>query len=146
MEMDDQRIANKAIAHDFLTRFHTGEVPLEALYTPGYIHHNDAFYPGLEPGLDNFKAALFKKAGGLSDLSVTIDHLIAEGDKVVARFTLSATHSGNFQGVPPTGKRVTFPATDIYRFENGRIAEGWAVMDFLSFLQQVGGAPNGHHN
>jgi predicted ester cyclase len=72
---------------------------------------------------------------------VRIDHLVGEGDKVVARFTLTGTHSGNFQGVPPTGRRVTFPATDIYRFENGRIAEGWALMDFLSFLQQVDAAP-----
>lgn len=142
--MQDELAANKAVALDFLTRFHTGEVALETLYTPGYVHHNEAFYPGLKPGLDNFKAALHARAGGISDLAVTIDHLIAESDKVVARFTLSGTHSGNFQGVPPTGKRVTFAATDIYRFENGRIAEGWALMDFLSFLQQVGAAPNGH--
>ncbi|MEA3001808.1 MAG: hypothetical protein QOH81_596 [Sphingomonadales bacterium] len=139
--MNDQVEANKAVALKFLTEFHTGAVPLEDLYSPDYVHHNEAFYPGLAPGLDNFKRALFAKAGGISDLSVRIDHLVGEGDKVVARFTLTGTHSGNFQGVPPTGRRVTFPATDIYRFENGRIAEGWALMDFLSFLQQVDAAP-----
>jgi steroid delta-isomerase-like uncharacterized protein len=139
--MNDQVEANKAVALRFLTQFHTGAVPLEDLYSPDYVHHNEAFYPGLAPGLDNFKRALFAKAGGISDLSVRIDHLVGEGDKVVARFTLTGTHSGNFQGVPPTGRRVTFPATDIYRFENGRIAEGWALMDFLSFLQQVDAAP-----
>jgi predicted ester cyclase len=59
----------------------------------------------------------------------------------VARFAITGRHTGEFQGIPATGKTVTFPATDIYRFENGRIAEGWALMDFLSFLQQVGHAP-----
>ena len=67
--------------------------------------------------------------------------IVGEGDKVVARFTLSGLHSGRFQGVPATGRRVTFPAVDIYRFENGRIVEGWALMDFLGFLQQAGAAP-----
>jgi steroid delta-isomerase-like uncharacterized protein len=139
--MSDQVEANKAIAIKFLTEFHTGKVLLEQLYSPDYVHHNDAFYPGLEPGLENFKRALLASAGGISELEVRIDHLVGEADKVVARFTLTGTHSGTFQGVPATGRRVTFPATDIYRFEDGRIAEGWALMDFLSFLQQVGAAP-----
>jgi steroid delta-isomerase-like uncharacterized protein len=139
--MKDAVNRNKETARRFLTEFHIGNVTLDELYARDYVHHNDAFYPGLQPGLDNFKRALFAKAGGISDLEVRIDHLIAEGDKVVARFTLTGTHSGSFQGIPATGKRVTFPATDIYRFERGRIAEGWALMDFLSFLQQVGAAP-----
>jgi steroid delta-isomerase-like uncharacterized protein len=139
--MSNEVEANKAVAIKFLTQFHTGAVPLEDIYTPDYEHHNEAFYPDLQPGLDNFKRALFARAGGITDLEVRIDHLIGEGDKVMARFTLTGTHSGAFQGIPATGKRVTFPATDIYRFEGGRIAEGWALMDFLSFLQQVGAAP-----
>lgn len=132
---------NKAVARRFLTEFHTGTVALEELYSPDYVHHNEAFYPGLAPGLDNFKRALHARAGGIGNLSVRIDHLIAEGDKVVARFTLTGTHSGDFQGIAATGNTVSFPAVDIYRFENGRIAEGWALMDFLGFLQQAGAAP-----
>lgn len=135
--MTNEVETNKAIA----LRFLTGEAPLEELYSPDYVHHNEAFYPGLTQGLENFKQALQASAGGISDLSVQIDHLIGEGDKVVARFTLTGTHSSIFQGVRATGKRVTFPATDIYRFEGGRIIEGWALMDFLAFLQQVDAAP-----
>jgi len=141
--MTDVVEANKAVALKFLTEFHTGAVTLEELYSPDYIHHNEAFYPGLAPGLDHFKRALHARAGGISDLSVRIDHLIGEGDKVVARFTLTGTHSGDFQGVPATGRTVSFPAVDIYRFENRRIVEGWALMDFLRFLQQAGAAPGG---
>jgi steroid delta-isomerase-like uncharacterized protein len=138
VEMNDDVEANKAVALLFLTGAHTGEVALEDLYAPGYIHHNEAFYPGLEPGFDNFRRALASGSGGISELQVRIDHLIGEGDKVVARFTLTGRHSGTFQGIVATGRTVTFAATDIYRFENGRIAEGWAMMDFLAFLQQVG--------
>ncbi len=137
----DEIERNKAVALRFLTEFHHGKATLEELYTPDYVHHNDAFYPGLTPGLSGFKEALHARAGGISDLTVTIDHLIAEGDKVVARFTLTGRHSGSFQGVAATGKQVRIAATDIYRFEHGRIAEGWALMDFLAFLQQVGAAP-----
>jgi steroid delta-isomerase-like uncharacterized protein len=142
--MDDQTEVNKAVALKFLTQSHTGEVLLDDIYVEHYVHHNETFYPGLEPGLQNFKRALANGAGGISDLQVRVDHLFAEGDKVVARFTLTGRHTGEFQGVPATGKTVTFPATDIYRFEQGRIAEGWAMMDFLAFLRQIGYAPGSH--
>lgn len=135
--MSDDIEANKAVALQFLTKAHTGEVALEDIYAPDYVHHNEAFYPDLEPGLDNFKRALASGAGGISDLRVRVDHLVGEGDKVVARFTLTGRHTGAFQGIPATGRTVTFAATDIYRFEHGRIAEGWAMMDFLAFLRQV---------
>jgi len=136
----DEIARNKGVALRFLTELHHGLATFEELYTPDYVHHNDAFYPGLQPGLANFKQALQARAGGISDLSVEIEHLIGEGDKVVARFYLSGVHSGTFQGLPATGKRVRFAATDIYRFEDGKIAEGWALMDFLALVQQVGAA------
>ena len=139
--MTDQINANKAVALRFLTETQSGKTSLKEIYSPDYVHHNEAFYPGLGPGLDNFKRALHAGAGGISDLWVRIDHLIGEGDKVVARLTLTGTHSGSFQGIPATGRSVTFSAVDIYRFEDGRIVEGWALMDFLGFLQQVGAAP-----
>lgn len=142
--MTNEVEANKAVALKFLTEFHTGAVALEELYAPSYTHHNPAFYPGLEPGLEHFKRALHVRAGGITGLSVRIDHLIGEGDKVVARFMITGTHSGDFQGVPATGRTVSFPAVDIYRFEKGRIVEGWALMDFLGFLQQAGTMPGGN--
>ncbi|MDX3901447.1 MAG: ester cyclase [Sphingobium sp.] len=137
----DEADRNRAVALRFLKEFHRGEVTLEELYTPDYVHHNEAFYPGLKPGLAAFKEALHARAGGISDFDVEIEQLIAEGDKVVARFVLTGRHSGSFQGIAATGRTVRITATDIYRFEDGRIAEGWAMMDFLGFLQQVGAMP-----
>jgi steroid delta-isomerase-like uncharacterized protein len=72
------------------------------------------------------------------DLRVTIDDLIEEGDKVVARQTVTGTHQGEYMGLPPTGKSVTYDEIFILRFANGRIAEIWGVVDVLSQMKQLG--------
>ena len=59
------------------------------------------------------------------DLHLTVEDLIAEGDKVVGRTTVTGTHQGEYMGVPPTGKSVTYNEIFIFRFVNGRIAETW---------------------
>jgi steroid delta-isomerase-like uncharacterized protein len=80
------------------------------------------------------------------DLHIAIEDLIAEGDKVVSRNTVTGTHQGEYIGLPPTGKSITYNEIFIFRFDNGRIAETWGVVDVFSQKQQLGaipGAPNG---
>jgi steroid delta-isomerase-like uncharacterized protein len=77
----------------------------------------------------------------LPDLHLTIDDLIAEGDKVVFRITVRGTHQGAFMGVSPTGKSVTVTAIDIARFADGKIVEHWGQMDSLGLMQQLGVVP-----
>jgi len=72
------------------------------------------------------------------DLHVTVEDLIAEGDKLVARNTVTGTHQGEYLGVPPTGKSVTYNEIFILRFANARITETWAVVDVLSQMKQLG--------
>src|SRR5579863_7032390 len=72
---------------------------------------------------------------------MTIEDLIAEGDRVVARYTLRGAHQGQWRGVPPTGKSVTYTATHTYRFAGGKIAEIWVNTDTLSVVQQLGLIP-----
>ena len=74
------------------------------------------------------------------DLHRTIDDLVAEGDKVVVRQTIRGTHRGEYLGVPPTGKPVTFTAVAIFRLADGRIVESWILRDDLSILQQLSAA------
>jgi hypothetical protein len=76
-----------------------------------------------------------------ADLYVTIEDLIAEGDKVVSRNSVTGTHQGDYMGVPPTGKSVTYNEIFIFRFVNGRIAETWGVVDVLSQMKQIGVIP-----
>jgi predicted ester cyclase len=80
---------------------------------------------------------------GLPDLHLTIEDLIAEGDKVVSRNVVTGTHQGEYMGLPPTGKSVTYNEIFIVRFVNGRIAETWGVVDVLSQMRQLGAIPGG---
>src|SRR6195256_5050520 len=72
------------------------------------------------------------------DLHITVEDLIAEGDKVVVRDSVTGTHRGEYMGIPPTGKSVTYNEIFIVRFEGGRIAETWGVVDVLSQVNQLG--------
>ena len=72
------------------------------------------------------------------DLHITIEDLIADGDKVVEKDTVTGTHLGEFNGLPPTGKSVAYTEIFIMRFVNGRIAEIWGVVDVFSQMKQLG--------
>ena len=95
-------------------------------------------------GPGDIKASVRRFRSAFPDVHFEIDHLLAEGDKVVGAFTIEGTHLGELQGIPPTGKRVTLTAIDIWRFEDGKITERCtAVADVLSMLQQLGVLPAG---
>lgn len=75
------------------------------------------------------------------DIQIVVDDLIAEGDRVAARVTISGTHQGDLMGIPPTGKRVQVRSMDIIRFEDGKAAEHWGETDIMGMMQQLGVAP-----
>jgi hypothetical protein len=75
------------------------------------------------------------------DIHVTLEDVIAEGDKIVARNTVTGTNLGEYMGRPPTGKSVTYNEIFIFRFAAGRIAEIWGVVDVLSVMRQLGAIP-----
>ena len=78
---------------------------------------------------------------GFPDIQWTLEELIAEGDKVAARFTMRGTHKGSFFGVPPSGKKIEVKAMNFYRISDGQIIEEHGQPDLLGLLQQIGGAP-----
>lgn len=80
-------------------------------------------------------------ASAFPDWHVTIDDIVAEGDKVVVRITSNGTHQGEMQGIPATGKPYTQHAIVIYRLTNGKIVEGRLQTDMLSMMQQLGLMP-----
>lgn len=73
-----------------------------------------------------------------SDLSVTIEDLFGEGDRVVARLTISGVHTGELAGAAATNERITWTSIRIYRFAGGKVAESWAMQDRLGLLTQLG--------
>lgn len=105
----------------------------DAVMAEDYIQHNH-LGNGREP-VKKMAAALIR---AFPDLKVTIDDLIAEGDRVVARITMVGTHQGRFQGVDPTGKRIEFRAIDIWRVQDGRLKEHWDMADRFGVMRQLG--------
>ena len=97
--------------------------------------------PGVPPGPEGVRQILTMYRTAFPDLHITIEDLIAEGDKVVARLTSQATHRGEFMGIAPTGKPVTITAIDILRIASGKFVEHWAQADFLGVLQELGALP-----
>jgi steroid delta-isomerase-like uncharacterized protein len=85
------------------------------------------------------EAADFRQ--GFPDVRSTIEDLIAEGEKVVARWMAHATHQGEYMGIPPTGKEVQFTGISVYRIEGGKIAESWTVEDDFGLMRQIGAVP-----
>ncbi|WP_433715196.1 ester cyclase [Nocardia sp. CA-084685] len=75
------------------------------------------------------------------DIHVAVEDVIAEGDKVVFRNTVTGTHQGEYRGMPPTGKSVAYNEIFIVRFADGRIAEIWGVVDVFAQLRQLGAIP-----
>ncbi|HEY2173412.1 MAG TPA: ester cyclase [Mycobacteriales bacterium] len=75
------------------------------------------------------------------DLHLTVEDVIAEGDKIVTRNTVTGTHQGDFMGRPPSGKSVSYNEIFIFRFAGGRVAETWGVVDSLSVMRQLNMIP-----
>jgi steroid delta-isomerase-like uncharacterized protein len=96
---------------------------------------------GLEPGLEALRQWVNMMAAAFPDRQLTIDDVVADGDKVVARTTMTGTHQGEMPGIPATGKAIAQPSITIFRMANGKIAEGWFAADNLSLMQQLGVIP-----
>ena len=79
--------------------------------------------------------------GGFPDIQWTLEELISEGDKLAARFTMQGTHRGHFMGVPPTEKKITVQALNIYHLSNGQIIKEYGQPDLFGLLAQIGGLP-----
>lgn len=112
-----------------------------------FMSENIEFHnSGLHPGMEAFKQWLAMFIGALPDYHATIDDMIAEGDKVVVRITINGTHQGGFSlpegpNIPATGNPITFPASFIFRLDDGKIAEAWSFSDNLIVMQQLGVIP-----
>jgi steroid delta-isomerase-like uncharacterized protein len=99
--------------------------------------------PELAPGLEGVKQFFTMMLSAFSDMHGTPEDMIAEGDKVVTRYTATFTHSGEFMGIPATGKRITITGIEIFRIAGGKMVERWESFDQLGMMQQLGVIPQG---
>jgi steroid delta-isomerase-like uncharacterized protein len=132
---------NKLVMQRFTQFINTASKELAA----ELISPNAIFYvPGSsEPmrGPAGYLAIIAMMREGFPDIQWTLEEMIAEGDKVAARFTMRGTHQGSFHGVPPTGKKIEVKAMNFYCLAGGQFVEEHGQPDLLSLLQQIGAAP-----
>ena len=132
---------NKAIVRRLIEQvWNNKQVELiDEFFTEEVVSHVTGYPPG--SGLDSTEdhTALYLKA--FPDLMMTIEDDIAEGDKVVLRWTMTATQKGELPGIPATGKQVVQSGMTVYRLDNAKIAESWFLADNMSLMQQLGVIP-----
>jgi steroid delta-isomerase-like uncharacterized protein len=134
---------NKAVVRHWFEALNNGTwaEAADALYTTTFVIHDPFAPPGLV-GPQGLKAYAYEPwFAGFPDTQATVEDMIAEGDKVVARYTMRGTHRGAFMGIAPTGKHVTLTSISINRIEEGKMAEMWDNSDVLGLLQQLGAIP-----
>jgi len=101
---------------------------------------------GLAPGLPAVAQWVAAMTAAFPDRKLTINDVVAEGDKGTVRTTLTGTHRGELQGIPATGKPVRQPSITVFSLTNGKIVEAWYVSDHLSLMQQLGVIPTAQEN
>ena len=135
---------NKAVVRRAYEEFNKGKqaaiaAMVELYAAPDYVVHGTGVFPDMDlAGAKQLTTAFW---AAFPDMHVVVEDMIAEGDKVAYRFTLRATHQGEFLGIPPTGKAVTVTGIYISRFAGGKCVEDWCSFDNLGLLQQLGAIP-----
>lgn len=136
---------NKAIVRRCIEEaFNKGNTnAMDKFFAPNVVPHPlPSGVPHDRQGLKRFFTTLL---AAFPDYCLTIEDMVAEGDKVVIRSTISGTHKGEFMGITSTGKQVTWTAIEIWRIEGGKVVEIWGQVDQLGMMQQLGVAPPPGH-
>jgi steroid delta-isomerase-like uncharacterized protein len=133
---------NKAIAARIpLEAFNEGKLEvIDELIADDNVDHA-ALPPGMPPGKEGLKLLVTALRTAFPDFKITIKMQLADGDLVVGYATQTGTMTGEFAGMPPSGKTASWDSIHITRVKDGKIVEHWAVQDQLSMLQQLGFAP-----
>ena len=124
---------NKAIVRRFVDTYNTGNLDLlDDLVSPDFVDHAHQLSP------EGLKQIINMALKAFSDYHETIEDIIAEDDKVWVRIKATGTHTGEFMGIAPTGKKITMMFADMFRIVNGKIVEYWEVRDQLDYNKQLG--------
>ncbi len=122
---------NKAVVRRYLERFvSAGDTSIaEELFTPDYVNHTAG--GGINSGREGMARSIAALKAAFPDWRVTIESMVAEGDQVVDRFRITATHTGSVNGIPASGTRIDALGIHMWRLADGKLAEGWYVTDAM---------------
>ena len=126
---------NKAKCHECIDLWNDRESEAAGqIYAEDYVYHGPT---GELRGREAIKSLWQSFITGFPDMHATIDHLTAEDDRVVMRWTIRGSHTGVFNGIEPTGNSVTLPIIEELRISDGMLVEAWDSFDQLGLLRQI---------
>lgn len=130
--------SNKALIRQLYEAVNAGDLDsLDAIVSDDFIEHEE--FPGLPTrGPEAPKAALGMFKAAFPNLEMTADDVLADGDKVVVRGTMSGTHMGDFMGIAPTNNSFKVQYIDIIQFDDGKATAHWGITDQAAMMQQLG--------
>jgi len=129
--------ANKTLIRRYQDAYNSNKLDvLDELLHPDWT--TNAWPDGVPQSVESAKAFYHVVQEMFADVDYTTEDLIAEGDRVVQRWTFRANHVGEFLGLPPSGKTITAAGISIFRIADGKIIQHWAFADDLGFLHQLG--------
>jgi steroid delta-isomerase-like uncharacterized protein len=133
---------NKAVARRWVEDlFNAGNLEVaDEIIAPDHVHH-DPTLPDISPGPEGQKQVVNLYRGAFTNAHISVEDHLAEGDRVVTRWTSSGTHQSELMGVAPTGNQVRITGITINRVSAGKIVESWTNYDALGMMQQIGAIP-----
>jgi steroid delta-isomerase-like uncharacterized protein len=138
MSTEQNKVTVRQMVEEIFNRGNLSRI--DEFLAPDFVEREE-LPPGIPRNREGVMQFLSIFRSAFPDFQATIDDMVAEGDKVVIRQTFSGTHKGEFMGIPPTGKRVSYGVIDIIRLADGKLVEHWGQMDTMGMMQQLGAAP-----
>ena len=130
---DDVRAVARRVIEELINR---GDMSVfDELVAADYVDHTGV------PDREAYRQLIVASRAAFHDLHLGIEDEIVEGDRWVGRFRWTATHGGDFMGIPATGRSIEIDAIGILRIVDGQMVERWNVTDALTLLQQIGAVP-----
>ena len=129
----------KAVVHRFFDAWNEADFEvIEEVIATDAEHHDPMDPPGLPAGPEGEKQLIRVYQSAFPDATLTIEDMLAEGDKVAARWTATGTHEGEFMGIEPTGNEVEITGFEINQIKDDQIIESWVLLDAFGLMQQLG--------
>ena len=133
---------NKAFFHQFIDGMNAQDLDfIDRLLDPNFIEHDPE--PGVEPTIAGMKQLMTMFYSAFPDLHVTINQLVSEGDIVAGHMTTEGTQTGEFMGIPASGKKISITEMHMVRIANGKAVEHWGLANAMAMMQQLGAIPEG---
>jgi steroid delta-isomerase-like uncharacterized protein len=134
---------NKGMARRAIEEVYGNRNPdaADEIYAPDFVDQDPATPEEMRRGPDGVKQQAAMYGGAFPDIQMTVEEQVAEGDKVVTRWSARGTHQGELMGVPASGNQVTLTGITIARVADGKIQEEWSNWDGLGMMQQIGAMP-----